>query len=142
MTTIGGIRATLIGALLLGAWGRMAAAQAPASRGGANSLTPAMIALGDSIFHGKAGRGTCFVCHGEDAKGNPGIAPCLRSGKWLHGDGSYAFIVATVTTGVPKPIQGATPMPPMGGTPFTPAQLHAVAAYVFSLTHPVGRTGH
>lgn len=137
MTTIIGARTTLIGAVLLSAWGGVAAAQAPTSA--ADTITPAMIALGDSIFHGKAGGGTCFVCHGEDAKGMPGVAPSLRSGKWLHGDGSYAFIVATVTSGVPKPIQGATPMPAMGGTPFKPAQLHAVAAYVFSLTHPVGK---
>lgn len=141
MTTITGVRATFIGALLLSAWGQ-AAAQAPAAKGGTASITPAMIAFGDSIFHGKAGRGTCYVCHGADAKGTPGIAPSLRSGKWLHGDGSYAFIVATVTAGVPKAIQGETPMPPMGGTPFTPAQVRAVSAYVFSLTHPVGRTGH
>lgn len=137
MTTITGVRTMLLGAVLLGAWGGVAAAQAPT--GAADTITPAMIALGDSIFHGKAGGGTCFVCHGEDAKGMPGVAPSLRSGKWLHGDGSYAFIVATVTTGVSKPKQGGTPMPAMGGTPFTSAQLHAVAAYVFSLTHPVGK---
>lgn len=133
MTTIIGARTTLIGAVLLSAWGGVAAAQAPA--GAADTITPAMVALGDSIFHGKTGGGTCFVCHGEDEKGTPGLAPSLLTGKWMHGDGSYASIVATISTGVPKPLKGSTPMPPMGGTKFTPAQLHAVAAYVFSLTH-------
>ncbi len=131
--------ATLLGALLLGIRGQQAVAQAGTKTADSitpDSITPAMIALGDSIFHGKAGRGTCLVCHGEDAKGNPGIAPSLRSGHWIHGDGSYGFILSTITTGVHNPKKGDVPMPAGGGTQFTSAQLHAVAAYVFSLTHP------
>src|SRR5687767_869813 len=31
--------------------------------------TPAQLALGDSIFHGRAAGGSCFTCHGMDAKG-------------------------------------------------------------------------
>ena len=139
MTSISRVGAMSIGALLCSAWGRAAVAQTAGGAG--DSITPAMVALGDSIFHGKAGRGTCFVCHGEDANGNPGIAPSLRDSKWLHGDGSFAFIEATITTGVSHPTHGpaGTPMPPKGGTPFSPAQVRAVAAYVYSLTHPVGK---
>lgn len=63
----------------------------------------------------------------------PGLAPDLTDDKWLHGDGSYEFIVATVTTGVPKPKQAMAPMPPKGGASLTDDQVHAVAAYVYSL---------
>jgi mono/diheme cytochrome c family protein len=99
------------------------------------TFPPALVAQGDSIFHGRAGGGLCFSCHGPNAKGTPGLAPDLTDNKWLHGDGSYAFIVKTVTTGVPKPKQTAAPMPPKGGAALTPEQVQAVAAYVYSLRH-------
>lgn len=99
-------------------------------------ITPAMIALGDSVFHGKVAGAICFACHGMDAKGTPGVRADLTSGTWLHSDGSYAAIVQTIKTGVPQPKKAAAGMPPMGGPPLGPAELHAVAAYVFSLSHP------
>ena len=134
--------------LLLAAAAPVAAGQAPAKRppappaspAGADSITPAMIALGDSVFHGKIGGGvTCNVCHGQDAKGTPGLAPDLTDTKWLHGDGSYAFIVNLVQQGVPSPKESPAPMPPMGGMKLTPEQVRAVAAYVYSLSHPQPR---
>ncbi len=76
------------------------------------------------------------MCHGADAKGTPGIAPDLTDGKWLHGDGSYAAILRTVENGVPDPKENPDPMPPMGGARLTPAQVRAVAAYVYALSHP------
>lgn len=109
---------------------------APPATEAIESITSGMLALGDSIFHGKLAGGMCFACHGAEAKGTPGLAPDLTNGKWLHGDGTYAFIVHTVETGVPEPKQAAAPMLPMGGAQLTPAQVHAVAAYVYSLTHP------
>jgi mono/diheme cytochrome c family protein len=99
-------------------------------------ITPAMIALGDSIFHGQVAGGMCFGCHGPEAKGVPGLSPDLTSGTWLHGDGSYPSIVETVKTGVPKPKVAAAPMPPMGGSTLNDAEIRAVAAYVYSLSHP------
>lgn len=97
------------------------------------TFSPATLALGDSIFHGRAAGGMCFTCHGPAAKGTPGLAPDLTDAQWLHGDGSYAFIVKTVTNGVPKPIQAMAPMPPKGGAKLTPDQVAAVAAFVYSL---------
>src|SRR5581483_4893087 len=91
------------------------------------ALTPDLIALGDSIFRGKVAGGLCFTCHQPNAKGLPGIAPDLTDDKWLHGDGSYEFIVATVTKGVPKPKQAVAPMLPKGGANLTDAQIRAVA---------------
>jgi mono/diheme cytochrome c family protein len=103
-------------------------------------ITPQMIALGDSIFHGQAAGGMCQTCHGPDAKGTQ-LAPDLTDKQWLNGDGSYQFIVNTVTKGVPTPKQAPAPMPPMGGAQLTPDQVNAVSAYVYSLSHPEAKKG-
>ncbi|HET7470628.1 MAG TPA: c-type cytochrome [Gemmatimonadales bacterium] len=108
------------------------AAAAQPSAGG--NGTPQQIALGDSIFHGQVGGGTCSACHGQDAKGTA-VAPDLTDSQWLNGDGSYQFIVNTITNGVPKPKQHPAPMPPKGGAPLTDDQVKAVAAYEYSLSH-------
>ena len=100
------------------------------------TITPAMIALGDSIFRGRVAGGTCIACHGPAAKGMPGLAPDLTDAKWLHGDGSLAFLERVIESGVPKPKEAAAAMPPGGGSRLSPAQLRAVAAYVYSLSHP------
>jgi cbb3-type cytochrome c oxidase subunit III len=94
-------------------------------------VTPAAIAQGDSIFHKD---GLCYACHGTNAEGV--VGPNLTDSEWLHGDGSYDFIVATVTSGVPaeKSTKGVA-MPPKGGSSITDAQVKAVAAYVYSLSH-------
>jgi len=102
----------------------------------AAAVNASLVALGDSIFHGKAAGGACLMCHGADAKGTPGLAPNLADAKWLNGDGTYAFIVKTVQNGVADPKEGPAPMPPMGGSQLRPEQVRAVAAYVYSLTHP------
>lgn len=44
---------------------------------------------GDRIFHGSAVGGTCFTCHGQDAKGTQ-LAPELTDKQWINGDGSLA----------------------------------------------------
>jgi hypothetical protein len=91
-----------------------------------------LIALGDSIFHGQAGGGTCYVCHGQDAHGSA-VAPSLTDQEWLHNDGTLAGITGTITSGVPKPTKAPAPMPPMGGASLSPDQVKAVATYVHSL---------
>jgi mono/diheme cytochrome c family protein len=91
-----------------------------------------LIALGDSIFHGQAGGGTCYVCHGQDAHGSA-VGPNLTDGEWLHNDGTLAGITGTITGGVPKPTKAPAPMPPMGGASLSPDQVKAVATYVHSL---------
>jgi mono/diheme cytochrome c family protein len=93
------------------------------------------IALGDSIFHGKVAGGTCLLCHGTDAEGTQ-LAPDLTDAIWLNGDGSFRFILTTIITGVPAPKEHPEVMLPMGGASFTPAQVEAVAAYVYSRSHP------
>jgi mono/diheme cytochrome c family protein len=113
-----------------------APADLPRARQGQDSITPAMIALGDSIYHGRVAGGTCLACHGQTAKGVPGLAPDLTDAAWLHGDGSLASILDIVDKGVPKPKEAAAPMLPSGGARLSPAQKRAVAAYVYTLSRP------
>jgi mono/diheme cytochrome c family protein len=109
-----------------------AAAAQPSGKSGAPS--PQAIALGDSIFHGKVAGAACTACHGQDAKGTA-VAPNLTDAEWINTDGSYEGIVKVVTNGVPQPKQHPAPMPPKGGAALDDAQVRAVAAYVFSLSH-------
>ena len=107
----------------------------PDTRRAAGGCDRPMVALGDSIFHGQAASGTCFTCHGVDAKGTT-LAPPL-SHKWLTGDGSYAFIQQRITQGMSTPTPPyAAAMPPMGGATLTPEQIKAVAAYEYAISHP------
>lgn len=125
-------------ARLAGSGAPVVAATATGLGAPADTITPAMIALGDRIFHGKVGGAVCTTCHGQDARGLPGLGPDLTDGKWLHGDGGLEFLRNIIRTGVPKPSQSATVMPPYGGTPLGADQLDAVAAYVYSLSHQAG----
>jgi mono/diheme cytochrome c family protein len=95
--------------------------------------------LGDSIFHGQVGGGTCYACHGQDGKGT-GVGPNLTDAEWLNTDGSLEGIMKTIQTGVPTPKKAPAPMPPMGGASLTPEQVRAVAAYEYSLSHGGGQT--
>ena len=101
-------------------------------------VTPAQVALGDRAFHGLVGGAPCAGCHGSDAKGTP-LGPDLTSSHWLWGDGSLPAITRTITDGVPHPKQYPGVMPPMGGAQLSPAEVSAVAAYVWALSHQSGR---
>ena len=118
---------------------------APAPGGGAatraaanatpTAVTPASIAIGDSIFHARG----CRNCHGPDAKGRQN-GPDLTSGKFLQMNGSYNDMVRVITDGVPttaiKDTSHKRAMPARGGTPpLTDDQIKAVAAFVWSLNH-------
>lgn len=113
-----------------------AAAPSLATPRAAGPASPELVALGDSIFHGQVAAGTCAACHGQGGAGGQ-IAPSLTDAEWLHGDGSYEFIVAIVTNGVTTAKKSSGMMPPKGGAPLTSEQIRAVAAYVYSL----GRRG-
>lgn len=100
------------------------------------TITQAELALGDSVFHGLIGATSCQACHAEKGVGGP-AAPSLADNTWLHNDGSYGAIYAQIEAGVMAPKQFSSIMPPFGGTPLTPDRHRAVAAYVYSLSHPV-----
>jgi cytochrome c oxidase cbb3-type subunit III len=98
-------------------------------------VTPAAIAQGDSVFHKS---GNCYACHGANGQGV--VGPNLTDAEWIHGDGSYEMIVATVTKGITKEeAKGGVPMPPKGGSTITDEQVKQVAAYVWSLSHKTGQ---
>jgi glucose/arabinose dehydrogenase/mono/diheme cytochrome c family protein len=96
--------------------------------------TPAMVALGDRVYHGQAGGATCSGCHGADAKGSP-LGPDLTANKWLWSNGSYAGIAATIAGGVAHPKNYRSPMPAMGGAQLSSDQVMAVSAYIWALNH-------
>lgn len=122
-------RLGLVAAALALVGAGQAAAQEKAAAPAA--VTPAAIAKGDTIYH-KAG--LCYACHGSNAEG--AVGPNLTDAEWLHGDGSYDMIVATVTAGVPKEkAKSGIVMPPKGGSTITDDEVKAVAAYVYSLSH-------
>ncbi len=92
-------------------------------------VTEQMVADGETIFKSS---GICFTCHGQDAKGMPGLGADLTDKEWTHADGTYESIVATILKGATN-AAGAV-MPPRGGPPLTDEQVKSVAAYVWSLS--------
>jgi mono/diheme cytochrome c family protein len=126
------MRPLLVGILLALAVPVAAAAQTKDSL--PPGVTPEMVKQGKTLFGGTA---LCAACHGADAKGLPGMGANLTDSKWLFSDGSYDAIVKQILSGVPagKSTNG-TVMPPKGGSSLTEAQVKAVAAYVWSLSHP------
>ena len=119
--------------LLVAALTCIAAAPAAAQEKLPAGVTPAMIAKGKTIF---TSTGLCFACHGMDAKG--AIGPNLTDTTWLHGKGTSPEIVQIVTTGIPvaETKTGKGAMPPKGGSQISEDDVKAVAAYVWSLSHP------
>ena len=94
-------------------------------------VTREMVNKGKTLF---GGAGLCLACHGPDGKG--GVGPNLTDQQWLHGDGSYEALVKLITAGVPlNDSKTGQMMPPKGGSGISEADVKAVAAYVWSLSH-------
>jgi len=92
-------------------------------------VTQAMVDEGQNLF------GTvCAACHGPAGAGTP-VCPTLNDANWINITGTYPEIVTTITNGVPQPRQHPGAMPPKGGGSFDDAQVKALAAYVFALSH-------
>ena len=103
---------------------------APATAALPAGVTAAMIAAGDTVYH----ENSCIACHGPDAKGTS-VGPNLSDATWLTGDGSVGAIEKIVTEGVDEPKQFRSPMPAMGGSDLSDADVKAVSAYLWSLSH-------
>jgi cbb3-type cytochrome c oxidase subunit III len=100
------------------------------SGGGAGVATPALIARGDSVFHGP---GNCYACHGSKAEGL--VGPSLVDAEWIHSKGTMEEIAEQVATGIPKErSKSGIPMPAKGGSTISDDDVKAVAAYVHSLS--------
>jgi mono/diheme cytochrome c family protein len=115
--------------LLLGV--RAAGAQTPVPR--PPGVTDSAIAWGKALFHGSA---NCAACHGAEARGTDD-APPLTGALWLHGPGTYDWLVEQIKSGIPahKTLSGK-PMPMRGWSGMPDSDVRAVAAYVWSITHP------
>jgi cytochrome c5 len=108
----------------------IAGSSAPGDR--PEGVTAAMVEEGRAVY---AGAGLCTTCHAPDGSGVPNLGSNLVDDEWLHSDGSYEGIVATVTNGVPA-AQSSTgvPMIARGGSSISDAQVRAVSAYVWTLS--------
>ncbi|MES3015348.1 MAG: cytochrome-c oxidase, cbb3-type subunit III [Pseudomonadota bacterium] len=86
-----------------------------------SAYNPIYAAAGQSKF------AVCAACHGADGKGNQALgAPNLTDKVWLHGWGDEA-IIAMVN-------HGKTNVMPAQAGRLTPAQIHVLATYVWSLS--------
>ena len=74
-------------------------------------------------------KAVCAACHGTDGKGNPQLgAPNLTDEIWLHG-GTQDAIIETIT-------KGRTSQMPAHKDLLSPAKIHLLTAYIFSLSQP------
>ena len=81
-------------------------------------------ARGEDIF-----KSTCAACHGADGKGNKALgAPNLTDRVWLHGSGEPT-ILETIA-------RGRNDRMPAHKDLLTPAQIHLLTGYVWSLSAP------
>lgn len=95
-------------------------------------VTQAMVDQGQDLY------GTvCAACHGQGGTGSA-AAPALDDATWLNISGQYPEIVTIINNGVANPVQYPGVMPPKGGGSFDDAQVRAISAYVFALSHQGG----
>ena len=79
-------------------------------------------ARGEPVF-----KQTCAACHGAEGKGNPALgAPNLADRTWLHGS-SEPDVIHTIT-------KGRSDQMPAHKDRLSPAQIHLLTAYVYSLS--------
>lgn len=92
-------------------------------------ITAAMVEQGQELF-----AVPCAACHGPGGAGTP-AAPPLNDSQWLNVSGAFPEIVTVINEGVPQPREYSGGMPPKGGGSFDDAQVRALAAYVYALSH-------
>ena len=92
-----------------------------------NAADSIRVAKGKEIF-----ATTCAACHGPEGKGNIALgAPNLTDKIWLHGSGE-ALISETIA-------KGRTSQMPAHKGLLTPAKIHILTAYVYSLSNTSGQ---
>jgi len=113
-------------------------AEAGATEGKGGALPPGVtaeqVALGNRIYHGLERAGTCAGCHGADGEGTT-IGPALTGETWLWTDGSLPSLARVIAEGVTEPKEYPGGMPANGGSNLSQADVTAVAAYVWTLSH-------
>ncbi len=92
------------------------------------------LAQGDRIFHGRAAGGTCAACHGADGGGSQ-IGANLSDARGCGATAASRASRARSRKAWPQPSSRSGVMPPLGAAPLQPADVDAVAAYVWALSH-------
>ena len=86
-------------------------------------------ARGEPLF-----KSTCAACHGADGKGNPLLgAPNLTDAIWLHGSGEQAILEQVA--------KGRQNQMPAHKDILSPARIHLLSAYVYSLSQGAAPPG-
>jgi len=89
-------------------------------------VDPLSARQGQAIY---AGKGGCYDCHTNDAKGDAAIgAPDLTDATWLYGDGGRAAVIYSIT-------HGRQGMCPAQAGRLSPLRLREVSLYVYALSH-------
>lgn len=96
-------------------------------------VTDSAIVWGKALFHGSA---NCAACHGVEGSGTSD-GPALTGALWLHGPGTYEWLADQIRRGIPAhgSLSGLA-MPMRGWSMMNDDDVRAVAAYVWSITHP------
>ncbi len=102
-----------------------------------DSVTPERVVIGNDLFNA----GSCVVCHAVAGRGSGRWAPDLSDVEWLHSDGDFNGIFDTIFWGVKEEdMRAKTPrrfeMHPKGGLAINWEQVKALAAYVWTISHP------
>ncbi|NIM50974.1 MAG: c-type cytochrome [Gemmatimonadales bacterium] len=119
----------IVCAILLGASANFARSQQAPSPPG---VTDSSIARGKKVFRGAP---KCDTCHGSGGQGTE-YGPNLTDDEWIRGSGTYDEILQRILHGVTKrESKSGLPMPMRGWGGATDAEVRAVAAYVWSLSH-------
>jgi len=99
--------------------------------------TAAMVSEGSRLYS----QGSCSLCHGQGGR-NGQWGPDLTDSVFLHNSGTFEEIAAVIAAGVPADrfkspnSQSQFFMQPRGGMALSDEQLRALAAYVWTLSHP------
>jgi cbb3-type cytochrome c oxidase subunit III len=106
--------------------------EGPPAEGFPPGVTPELIERGGTLFTGLGG---CSNCHGADARGL--LGPDLTDDDWWHAKGSFLELVTQILNGVPvDQSTSGTAMAPRGGSGISEEEVMAVAAYIWTLSHP------
>lgn len=86
---------------------------------------------GKALFEGK---GNCFTCHRQDARGTP-LAPDLTDSTWVNFEArpGQEEVERLIREGVADPREHPAPMPPMGGASLSDEEITQLAEYILTL---------
>ena len=103
---------------------------------GGGGPQPTPTPFGDPVAGRQAFLATCVACHGQEAKGVPGLGKDLTTSEFLRSQTNeqmLAFLIAGRPASDPLNTTGVD-MPPRGGNPvFTDTDLQNIVAYLRTL---------